>query len=98
MVIGPLSGNLSGSRTCIPRLRLTRRLLCRIIRINSTTGISDVANKPVQNSLFEEDYLLRELGQLGTQPQMALTELVANAWDAGASQVALVLPDALAGC
>ena len=54
-----------------------------------------MANKPVQNSLFEEDYLVRELGQLGTQPQLALTELVANAWDAGASKVALVLPDAL---
>lgn len=54
-----------------------------------------MANRPVQNSLFEEDYLVRELGQLGTQPQLALTELVANAWDAGASKVALVLPRAL---
>lgn len=54
-----------------------------------------MANKPVQNSLFEEDYLVRELGQLGTQPQLALTELVANAWDAGASKVALILPETL---
>jgi hypothetical protein len=54
-----------------------------------------VAKTPLQNSLFEEDYLLRELGQLGTQPQLALTELVANAWDAAASKVALILPDAL---
>lgn len=43
-------------------------------------------------SLFEEDYLLRELGQVAHVPQVALTELVANAWDAGASRVDLVLP------
>lgn len=40
-----------------------------------------------QHSLFEEDYLLRELGQVAHVPQIALTELVANAWDAGASSV-----------
>lgn len=51
----------------------------------------------VQNSLFEEDYLLRELGSVGHVPQVALTELVANAWDAGASKVELVLPDDLDG-
>lgn len=43
-------------------------------------------------SLFEEDYLLRELGPVAHVPQVALTELVANAWDAGASKVDLVLP------
>jgi hypothetical protein len=52
-----------------------------------------MAGKPVQISLFEEDYLLRELGQVAHVPQVALTELVANAWDAGASQVDLLLPD-----
>ena len=56
---------------------------------------------PIQASLFEEDYLLRELGQVAHVPQVALTELVANAWDAGASRVDLVLPneigDALTG-
>jgi hypothetical protein len=36
---------------------------------------ADVAKQPVQNSLFEEDYLVRELGQLATQSQLALTEL-----------------------
>lgn len=51
----------------------------------------------VQNSLFEDDYLLRELGQVGHVPQVALTELVANAWDAGASKVELVLPGELDG-
>lgn len=42
--------------------------------------------------MFEEDYLLRELGPVAHVPQVALTELVANAWDAGASKVDLILP------
>jgi len=45
-----------------------------------------------QTALFEEDYLLRELGDVAHVPQVALTELVANAWDAGATKVDLVLP------
>jgi hypothetical protein len=49
----------------------------------------------VQTSLFEEDYLLRELGQLAHVPQVALTELVANAWDAGATRVDVTLPTAI---
>jgi hypothetical protein len=36
-------------------------------------------------SLFEEDYLVRTLGRIAHDPEVALTELVANAWDAGAS-------------
>lgn len=51
----------------------------------------------VQTSLFEEDYLLRELGQLAHVPQVALTELVANAWDAGASRVDVIIPPASEG-
>jgi HSP90 family molecular chaperone len=47
----------------------------------------------VQGSLFEEDYLLRTLGILAQSPDAALTELVANAWDAGASLVEIVIPD-----
>lgn len=43
-------------------------------------------------SLFEEDYLLRELGTVAHVPQVAITELVANAWDAGASRVDIFLP------
>lgn len=46
-------------------------------------------------SLFEEDYLLRTLGALANSPDIALTELVANAWDAGASEVSIVIPDEL---
>lgn len=38
-----------------------------------------MSDKPLQPSLFEEDYLLRELGQVAHVPQDALTELVANA-------------------
>ena len=52
---------------------------------------------PIQSSLFEEDYLLRELGQVAHVPQVALTELVANAWDAGATRVDLQLPAVLGG-
>jgi hypothetical protein len=50
-----------------------------------------------QSALFEDDYLLRELGQVAHVPQVALTELVANAWDAGASKVDLTLPAEIGG-
>lgn len=43
-------------------------------------------------SLYEEDYILRSLGSIVTQPDVALTELVANAWDAGASNVTISIP------
>lgn len=43
-------------------------------------------------SLFEEDYLLRTLGHIAHDPDVALTELVANAWDAGASIVDITIP------
>lgn len=54
-------------------------------------------DQPLQNSLFEDDYLLRELGQVAHVPQVALTELVANAWDAGATRVDLILPSEING-
>jgi len=56
-----------------------------------------MSDKPLQPSLFEEDYLLRELGQVAHVPQVALTELVANAWDAGATRVNLILPEKIGG-
>jgi len=46
----------------------------------------------VQGSLFEEDYLVRTLGTIAQSPDIALTELVANAWDAGAAIVRITLP------
>ena len=55
--------------------------------------MSDVHTKPIQGSLFEEDYLLRTLGAIVNSPDVALTELVANAWDAGASKVVILIPD-----
>lgn len=47
----------------------------------------------IQGTLFEDDYLVRTLGSLGTQSEIALTELVANAWDAGATQVDIFIPE-----
>lgn len=44
-------------------------------------------------SLFEDDYITRSLGPIVNQPDVALTELVANAWDAGASHVRIFIPD-----
>lgn len=47
----------------------------------------------VQGALFEEDYLKRTLGNLAHSPEVAITELVANAWDAGATIVDIFIPD-----
>lgn len=49
------------------------------------------------DSLFEDEYLIRTLGQIAQDPEVALTELVANAWDAGAAQVDITIPDTLHG-
>jgi hypothetical protein len=50
-------------------------------------------NQLIQGSFFEEDYLNRTLGDLANSPDIALTELVANAWDAGATEVEITKPD-----
>ena len=47
----------------------------------------------IQGILFEDDYILRSQGTLVTQPEVALIELVANAWDAGATNVKIVIPE-----
>ncbi len=44
-------------------------------------------------SLYEDDYIIRSLGTIVTQPDIALTELVANAWDAGATNVYISIPE-----
>ncbi|MCL2246889.1 MAG: ATP-binding protein [Lentimicrobiaceae bacterium] len=48
--------------------------------------------KIIHGSLFEDDYLVRSLGGIVSQPETALTELVANAWDAGATEVKIFIP------
>src|SRR5262245_52078692 len=48
--------------------------------------------KIVQGSLFEDDYLVKSLGNIVRDSEYALTELVANAWDAGATNVNIVIP------
>jgi hypothetical protein len=53
--------------------------------------------KPLQGSLFEENYLLRTLGAIAKRSDVALTELVANAWDAGASRVDITIPSERGG-
>ncbi|MGN7723605.1 ATP-binding protein [Chitinophaga sp. 22620] len=50
-------------------------------------------NSFVKGSLFEEDYLIRTLGPLGHSSEVALTELVSNAWDAGATNVNIFIPE-----
>lgn len=49
--------------------------------------------KVIQGSFFEEDYLEKSLGNIVRDPEYALTELVANAWDAGATRVDITIPD-----
>ncbi|MDR0939475.1 MAG: ATP-binding protein [Mediterranea sp.] len=44
-------------------------------------------------SLFEDDYMVRSLGGIVQQPDIALMELVANAWDAGATSVKIFIPE-----
>lgn len=48
--------------------------------------------KIIQGSLFEDDYLVKSLGNIVRDAEYALTELVANAWDAGATKVNIVVP------
>ncbi|MFZ2782303.1 MAG: ATP-binding protein [Rectinemataceae bacterium] len=55
--------------------------------------MSDISPSTIQGSLFEEDYLIRTLGSLAHHSDIALTELVANAWDAGASEVRITIPE-----
>ncbi len=45
-------------------------------------------------SKFEDDFLLRTLGDIVRVPDTALSELVANAWDAGAARVHVTIPEA----
>lgn len=40
-----------------------------------------------QVTMFEDDYLSKTTGSVTQKPDIALTELIANAWDAGATRV-----------
>jgi hypothetical protein len=46
----------------------------------------------VEHSLFEEGFLVNSIGQIAQKPEVAIAELVANAWDAGASRVDIDIP------
>ncbi|MFZ2651672.1 MAG: ATP-binding protein [Burkholderiaceae bacterium] len=48
-------------------------------------------------SLFEDGYLLQTLGRIAHDAEVALTELVANAWDAWASLVDMTIPSVFDG-
>ena len=52
-----------------------------------------VKPNPDQGCLYEEEYLRRTLGAIANVPDIALTELVANAWDAGARRVKIAVPE-----
>ncbi len=48
-------------------------------------------------SQYEDEFLLRTLGPLAYRSDIALSELVANAWDAGATKVDITVPAQLGG-
>lgn len=54
-------------------------------------------NQDLFETTYEENFLRRDLGAIVYRPDIALTELVANAYDAGASTVKIIVPDALDG-
>ena len=47
-----------------------------------------------QTTMFEEEYIYRTTGSVTQKPDNALTELIANAWDAGARNVNVTIPEA----
>jgi hypothetical protein len=52
-----------------------------------------LSSAPLQGCLFEQDFLVRTLGSIVQSAEVALTELVANAWDAGAAEVKITVPE-----
>ena len=46
-----------------------------------------------QITMFEEEYIYRTTGSVTQKPDNALTELIANAWDAGALNVNITIPE-----
>ena len=56
-------------------LHTRARVQCKGLRSSRRQGV-----------LLEDDFLVKTLGNIETNPEVALTELVANARDAGASR------------
>lgn len=50
-------------------------------------------NMDLFEAQYEDDFLLRDLGAVVQRADIALTELVANAYDAGASKVDILIPE-----
>ena len=73
--------------------------ILEILRARWTGREATVAGNttPIQGTIFEEGYLRRSLGAISNDPLVSLTELVANAWDAGASKVDILIPDKSGG-
>lgn len=51
----------------------------------------------VEHARYERNCLLRSLGNIAQVPDVAIAELVANAWDAGASRVDIEIPPEIGG-
>lgn len=52
---------------------------------------------PAQTVLFDDRFLLDHAGQIIADPRVAIIELVANSWDAGATLVSIKLPFDIGG-
>lgn len=50
-----------------------------------------------QNIQFEKDYIFRNNRSITSTPDVALTEFIANSWDAGAYHVDIIIPNAQGG-
>lgn len=92
---GIIVSHRNSAKQKIERLRTpttaqSSRTLCDMLKKKEET-MKD--KNYIQGSLFEEDYLIRTLGNLANSSEVALTELVANAWDAGATLVEIFIPE-----
>lgn len=53
----------------------------------------EVIDNTTNTILFEDDFLYRNCRSVTSTPDIALTELVANSWDAGANIVSITIPE-----
>jgi hypothetical protein len=60
--------------------------------VKDTNRTSNNGLHSTNGALFEEDFLVKTLGSIAQSADIALTELVANAWDAGALNVNITIP------